>query len=109
MSESTTETNPILDAYQRATRINAKLASRFDANLVTEGKRLAQELLDHVRANVDDYDDFERRVERSEQFSLHDSAQVAKTERELKNFYIRAGDLLETIKDVEARQSKRRG
>ncbi len=108
MSEPTTESNPISEAYQRATRINAKLSSRFDANLVSEGKRLAQQLIDHVRENVDDYEDFVRRVERSEQFSLHDSAQVAKTERELKNFYVRAADLLETITDVENRQSRRR-
>lgn len=103
MSEST-ETNPISDAYQRATRINAKLASRYDANLASEGKQLAQQLFDHVKGEVDDYDDFVRRVERSEQFILHDSAQVSKKERELKNFYVRAADLLVTIEEAEARR-----
>ena len=103
-----TETNPISDAYQRATRVNAKLASRFDANLVTEGRQLAQQLLDHVRSSVEDYDDFVRRVDRSEEFILHDSAQIDKKQKDLKVLYTRAADLLETISEIEARQSKRR-
>ncbi|MEQ8272338.1 MAG: hypothetical protein RMA76_22515 [Deltaproteobacteria bacterium] len=103
MSESS-ETNPISEAYQRATRINAKLASRYDANLASEGKQLAQQLFDHIKAQVEDYDDFVRRVERSEEFSLHDSAKMGKNESELKNFYVRAADLLETITESESRR-----
>lgn len=108
MSETSSDTNPISDVYQQATRINAKLASGYDGNLVSQGKRLADELIAHVRGQVDDYDDFVRRVERSEQFSLHESAQVAKGEKELKVLYVRAADLLETIRDVEARKSSKR-
>ena len=96
----------ISDAYARATRINARLASRYDANLVSEGRELAQKLLDHVRAEASDYDDFVRRVARSEVFSLHDSAQVTKNERQLKVLYVRATDLLETIEDAERRRRR---
>jgi hypothetical protein len=102
------ETNPVSQAYARATRINAKLASRFDANLATEGKQAAQTLLDHVRSEVEDFDEFVARVDRSELFSLHDSAQIDKKQKHLKVLYVRAADLLETIAEAEARSAKRR-
>ncbi len=107
MSE-TEEQSPISAAYERATKINAKLASRFDANLVTEGKRVASELIEHIRGEVENYDEFVEKVERSEEFSLHDSAQIDKKQKHLKVLYVRAADLLETIKQTEERQSRRR-
>jgi hypothetical protein len=96
------------DLYARANRINAKLASKFDSALASEGRQIAQALIAEVQSKVEDYPDFVRRVDRSEEFSLHESAQVEKDEQQLKLLYVRAVDLLETIKESESRANKQR-
>ena len=104
MTDGKTSVEPeseISAAYSRAARINAKLASSYSGALVTEGKALAEALLAHVKEQVADYEDFVSRVERSEEFSLHDSAQMKKDDKALKTLYLRATGLLETIREAE--------
>ena len=100
------ETNPISELYSRANRLNAKLASKFDNSLASEGRQVAQQLIEHVKSQVSDYDAFVAQVERSEQFSLHDSARVDKKERQFKLYYERAMGLLETIEEGEGRRKR---
>lgn len=95
------------ELYRQATRLNAKLASKHDPALASEGRRVAEALLAHVRSRVEDYEDFVRRVQRSEEFSLHESAQLSKGEKDLRVHYLRAVDLLETIREAEERAKKR--
>lgn len=98
----------IHEAYARANRLAIRLASKHDEALLREARQTAQQLLDHVKANIKgDYDDFVRRVKVSEEFSLTESRQVAKTEKELRNHYLRGVSLMETIEEAEARARKR--
>ncbi len=102
--EPQAESNPISEAYQRANQLNARLASKHDGAMVSEGRRVAQLLLDHVKSSVEDFDAFVAQVGRSERFSLHDSARVDKKQREMKLYYERAMGQLETIEESEARR-----
>src|SRR5258706_3031785 len=77
------------DLYTRANQLNAKLATSIDPALISEARKVAGALLDHVKSKVTDFADFERRVASSEQFALHESRQVAKTEPDLKVLYNR--------------------
>lgn len=90
--------------YVRANKINARLASRYDAQLVSEGKALAAKLLEYVKSKVENYDEFVRKVNQSEEFSLHESKQLGKAEKPLKPIYLRAAGLLETIAEAEQRR-----
>ena len=96
--------DPISQAYVRANQINARLAKRYDPALASEGRRVAEQLLEHLKENVQDYEDFVRRCERSEVFSLHESAQVEKNEVRFKGLYLRATGLLQTIQEAEQRR-----
>ena len=98
------EADPISQAYVRANQINARLAAKYDPALAGEGKRVAEQLLTHVRENVKDYEDFARRCERAELFPLHESAQVEKNEVRFKGLYLRATGLLQTIQEAEQRR-----
>ncbi len=102
--EPQAESNPISEAYQRANQLNARLASKHNSAMVSEGRQVAELLLNHVKSNVEDYDAFVAQVDRSERFSLHDSARVDKKQRDLKLYYERAMGLLETIEESEARR-----
>lgn len=108
MTEGAIPENTIHEAYARANRLAVRLASRHDEASIREARQTAQVLLDHVKANVKDYDDFVKRVKVSEEYSLTESRQVAKTEKELRNFYLRGASLLETIEEAEARSRRRR-
>jgi hypothetical protein len=100
--------DPIAAAYQRANQLNARLASRYEVGLAAEGKRVADQLLSYMREQLGaEYDAFVARCERSEEFSLHESARVEKEEARMKGLYLRATGLLETIADAEARQRPR--
>lgn len=94
--------------YTRATMLNATLATSVDQALVSEARELAQRMLDHVRAQTEDYETFVRRVHLSEQFSLTDAMQVSKKEKELKVIYTRASGLLETAAEAAARAKRAR-
>ena len=98
------EADPIAQAYVRANQINARLASKFDPALAAEGRRVAEQLLAYLKENVPDYEDFARRCERSEEFPLHESAQVEKKETRFKGLYLRATGLLQTIQETEQRK-----
>lgn len=102
---------PISEVHAEANRLNAKLASSTDSGLIAQARRTAQVLLDHVKSKVADFEDFKRRVDNSEYFSLTEARQVPKTERDLKVLYLRATSLLEAIAEAEERarrkQSKR--
>ncbi len=98
------EADPIAQAFVRANQINARLAARYDPSLSTEGQRVAELLLAHVRENVQDYEDFARRCERAELFPLHESAKVDKKEVRFKGLYLRATGLLQTIHESEKRR-----
>jgi hypothetical protein len=101
------EPDPIAQAFLRANQINARLAAaKYDAALVSEGKRIAEQLLSYVKEQVKDYDDFARRCERSELFPLHESAQVEKNEVRFKGLYLRATGLLESIQEAESRRPR---
>jgi hypothetical protein len=102
MAES--EADPISQAYVRANQINARLAAKYDAALAGEGKRVAEQLLAHVRENVENFEAFSARCERSELFALHESAQVEKNETRLKGLYLRATGLLQSIQEAEQRR-----
>lgn len=104
---TTPETLPH-DLYTQANRLNAKLASVPDGNLVREARDVAKRLLEYVGSKVPDLEDFRRRVALSEQFSLTESRQVPKTERELKVLLLRAETLLETAGEAEVRASRGR-
>lgn len=95
------------DLYTRAQRLNARLASRWEPALAEEAAQVAAALLEHVKSKVEDFDAFVRRVERAEAFPIHESAQVDKGERPLKQLYVRAVDLEETLRQAEARAKKR--
>lgn len=95
--------HPISETYTRANRLNAKLASGTSAELIREGRQVADDLVAHVRARVESFDDFVKRVELSEEFSLTESRQVSKAEKELKIFYLRAASLREAANEAEAR------
>lgn len=107
MSEGTVPENAIHEAYARANRLAVRLASKHDEATLREARTTAQILLDYVKANSKDYDDFVRRVKVSEEFSLTESRQVAKTEKELRNLYLRGASLLETIDEAVARAKKK--
>ena len=94
------------ELYAEANRINAKLSSRYDAALAAKGRQVANQLLEQVKAGVADMPGFVERVDRSELFSLHESAQVEKTEKQMKLLYVRAMDLLETISQSESRAKR---
>lgn len=96
------------DLLRRANQLSVRLADRSPATeTVREAEQIARALLSHVRAEAKDFDDFVRRVERSEEFPLHDSAQVAKTERALKVLYLRAVTLLETVEELNRAPANR--
>ncbi|MCK6544685.1 hypothetical protein L6R52_02370 [Myxococcota bacterium] len=99
---------PLSEYYSKANRLNAKLASSTDANLIREGRQLAQELFAMVKAKVTDFDDFVRRVKISEEYSLTESRQLPKTERDLKVIYLRAASLEEAAAEAEQRAARRR-
>lgn len=107
MSEGTAPGNAVHEAYVRANRLAIRLASKPEEATLREARSTAQVLIDHVKANAKDYDDFVRRVNVAEEFSLTESRQVAKNEKELRTLYLRAASLLETIADAEARGKKR--
>lgn len=107
MSEGTASENAVHEAYARANRLVIRLASKPDEATMREARSTAQVLIDHVKASAKDYDDFVRRVKVSEEFSLTESRQVAKNEKELRTLYLRAASLLDTIDEAEARAKKR--
>lgn len=92
------------ELYARATRLNAKLASKYDSALASEGRQVAEAILGQLQGQIPDFQDFVRKVERSEEFPLHESAQLEKNEQPWKVLYLRAADLLQTIKEAEARR-----
>lgn len=97
------------ELYAKANKLNGKLASGVDAGAIREGKQLAGEMIGYVRAKLGaEFDDFVHRVTLSEEYSLTESRQVAKTEKELKSFYLRAASLLEAADEAETR-AKRQG
>ena len=95
------------DPYARATQLNALLATSSDKALITEARDLANGMLTHVRESVADYEEFVRRVHLSERFSLTESLQIARTEKDLKVVYMRACGLLETAAEAAARATHR--
>lgn len=99
---------PLSEYYMKANRLNVKLASTVDAGLIREGRQLASEMIAIVKAKVTDYDDFVRRVKVSEEYSLTESRQVPKTERDLKVLYLRAASLEESAAEAEQRAARRR-
>jgi len=96
------------ETYARATKLNAQLATSTDETLIAEARALANGMLEHIRSQVADYEDFVRRVNLSEQFSLTESMQVSKKEKDLKVVYLRAQGLLETAAEAAARATKRK-
>jgi hypothetical protein len=108
MTEGPSPQDAIHDAYVKANRLAIRLASHHDDAVLREGRQVAQQLLDHVKASVPAYDDFVHRVKMSEEFSLTESRQVPKTEKELRNLYLRGASLLEAIDEAEARARKKR-
>ncbi|MBK8013843.1 MAG: hypothetical protein IPK13_21145 [Deltaproteobacteria bacterium] len=101
-----TEENETATIYRRGGHVNLQLASRYDESLIEEARTISARLLDRVKANVDDFDDFARRVERSEEFSLHESAQLSKKEKEFRTVYLRGRALLDAIAEAEARKAR---
>ena len=97
-------TPTISDLYAEANKLNASLSSKYDGGKISQGKQIAAQLIEHVKANVEDYKSFVETVERSELFALHDSAQVDKKQRQFKLYYERAVSLLETIEQSESRR-----
>jgi len=89
--------------YAKATKLNAKLAIGYDAHAVTEAREVAGRLIEYVRSKVADFDEFVQKVERSERFSLHESAQLKKQEKDLKVIYTRAAELLTTAAEAQQR------
>lgn len=96
------------ELYARANKLSVRLASKSDDALLREAGQLVAGLLEHVRAKVKDFDDFVRRVQLSEEFSLTESKQVPKTEKELRTLYVRAVSLQEAIDEARARRDKAR-
>ena len=92
--------------YALANKLNARLATSQDPSLVSEARALANQMIDYVRSQVDDYEDFVRRIHLSEQFSLTDSMQVTKKEKPLKLIYLRASGLAETAAEAAARSGR---
>lgn len=91
------------DDYRQANRLVAELATGRAPENIRQALALADRMIEHVRSQVEDFADFVRRVENSEEFSLTESRQVAKTEKELKVIYLRAISLRETAQEAEAR------
>jgi hypothetical protein len=98
----------ISEVYARANTLNTKLATGTSEELIKEARQIARQLTDYIRTQIEDYDDFTKRVELSEEFSLTESRQVAKTEQHLKVLYLRAASLLEAANEAEERSKKRR-
>jgi hypothetical protein len=98
----------ISEIYTRANRLNAQLASGTTEELIREGRDVARQLIAYVKEHVESFDDFVKRVESSEEFSLTESRQVAKTERELKVLYLRATSLAEAANEAEERANRKR-
>lgn len=96
-----TEYSP--EDFARANRINARLATDRDSALIQEGKALAEKMLGYVRSKIEKFEDFEKRVQLSEEFPLHESKQMEKEEKALKLVYLRGKTLLETIREAESR------
>jgi len=86
--------------YALANKLNAKLAVEPDAQTAAQARELANKMLDYVRGEVEDYEDFAQRVERAEKFPLTDAAQPKKAEKALKVIYVRAKTLLETADEA---------
>ena len=86
--------------YALANQLNAKLATEPDSQTVAQATELANRMLEYVRGEIEDYDDFVQRVERAEQYCLTDAAQPKKTEKALKVVYLRAKTLLETAEEA---------
>lgn len=101
-----TEADPIAEAYAKANQLNVRLSKKYDPAMATEARRVADQLLAYVKDQVEDYEDFAERCERSELFSLHESARLKKAEVRLKGLYMRATGLLETVRDWEQRPKK---
>ena len=91
------------EQYVRANKLNAQLATSSEPQPTAEARELAKTMLDYVRDQVDDYEDFVRRIHISEEFSLTESMQLKKAEKELKVVYQRASGLLETVAEAAAR------
>jgi hypothetical protein len=98
----------IQEVYARANRLNAQLASGTSDELIREAREVARQLTEHVKGRVERYEDFVERVASSEEFSLTESRQVAKEERELKVLYLRATSLLEAANEAEERGRRKR-
>ena len=98
----------ISQLYGDASKLNALLANNSDPQLISRAKVLANQLFAHVKSSVEDYEDFIRRAERTEEFVLHTSAQVTTKERELKNYYFRATDLIDAIREAQERSRRNR-
>jgi hypothetical protein len=94
------------DDYAHANRLNAKLATRYEAALVSEARELAGRMLEHVKSKIPDYEAFVERVKLSEQYSLTESRQPEKVEKQMKVIYQRAASLLETAAEAEARSKR---
>ena len=88
--------------YVLANKLNARLAISPDSQTAAEATALANRMLDYVRSEIEDYDDFVKRVEVAEQYCLTDSIQPKKAEKALKVVYMRAKTLLDTIALVGA-------
>src|SRR5215471_15436596 len=71
----------ISELHARANQLNTKLATGTGEELIKEARQIARQLTEHIRGKIEDYDDFVKRVELSEEFSLTESRQVAKTEQ----------------------------
>lgn len=108
MTEGALPGETIHEAYARANKLAIRVASHHDDAVLRDARQVAQLLLEHVKASVPAYDDFVRRVKVSEEFSLTESRQVPKTEKELRNIYLRGASLLEAIEEAEARARKKR-
>jgi hypothetical protein len=98
----------IHDTYAQANRLAVRLASKHDDASLREARQVAEKLIEHVKSNVKSYDDFVARVKVSEEYSLTESRQVPKAEKELRTLYLRAASLLETIEEAEARAKKKK-
>jgi hypothetical protein len=85
--------------YTLANKLNSKLALAPDAQTAAQARDLANKMLDYVKSQVEDYDDFAQRVERAEQYPLTEAAQPKKDEKALKVIYVRASTLLESANE----------
>lgn len=97
----------VREHYRTANALNVQLIRQDDASIISQAETTAKALIDYVRSKTKDFEDFTRRVQRSDEFSLHDSAQVETSERTLKIYYQRAVSLKEAINEALARRARK--